>query len=43
MKDGQLKTVQDSGRPGDLLEVVWENGKMIRHQTLEDVRKRAWG
>jgi hypothetical protein len=28
---------------GDLLEPVFRNGEVLRHQTLDDVRERATG
>jgi nicotinamide phosphoribosyltransferase len=37
---GQLRTVPEV-KHGDLLEVVYENGKILRTLTFDDVRKRA--
>lgn len=41
MRDGKFETVPGEV-PGNQLETVFENGKILRHQTLADVRKLAW-
>jgi len=37
---GKLQTVPQTAY-GDLLETVWENGKLVRDENLEDIRARA--
>jgi nicotinamide phosphoribosyltransferase len=38
---GQLKTIQGDNHPGSLLQTIYENGKLIKEYTLEEIRKRA--
>jgi len=38
LENGEYKTVNVKDHPDDLLEVVYENGKILREQTLEEIR-----
>lgn len=46
-QDHLLKTIKiddyDNDHPDDLLEVVYENGELVRNQTLSEIRQLAWG
>ncbi len=41
VQDGKLTTVAGDNAPGDMLETVFENGVVTRHQDLDEVRKLA--
>ena len=42
-EDGEYRTVRqtEQGPPGDLLEVVFRDGELLRQQRFDDVRRRA--
>ncbi|HWY35464.1 MAG TPA: hypothetical protein VNX68_12535, partial [Nitrosopumilaceae archaeon] len=40
-RDNKYKTVPDSDRPNDLLQLVFENGQVINPTTLDEIRIRS--
>lgn len=40
-RDGRLSTVRGTDVPGDLLETVFEDGRIVRRHTLDEIRGRA--
>ncbi len=40
-KSSEIKTVSENESGVDLLEIVFENGEIIRTQTFEEIKSRA--